>query len=113
MGSGKNSSTWDVQAINQSQEADREMKSTIMLLGLVVLLTACADSQKTDASLSKHCQAAYEVYLKQLEALPPETVKHATATTGVSVEEAKKLTRQMYADMSDEECTQSLQDALP
>ena len=51
--------------------------------------------------------------MKQLEALPPETVKHATATTGVSVEEAKKLTRQMYADMSDEECTQSLQDALP
>ena len=83
------SSTWDVQAINQSQGADREMKSTIMLLGLAVLLTACADSQKTDASLSSH----YEVYLKQLEALPPETVKHATATTGVSVEEAKKLTR--------------------
>ena len=84
------------------------MKSTIMLLGLAVWLTACADSQKTDASLSKHCQTAYEVYLKQLEALPPETVKHATATTGVSVEEAKKLTRQMYADMSDEECRQAL-----
>ena len=80
------------------------MKSTIMLLGLAVLLTACADSQKTDASLSSH----YEVYLKQLEALPPETVKHATATTGVSVEEAKKLTRQMYVDMSDEECQQAL-----
>ena len=79
-----------------------------MLLGLVVLLTACADSQNTDASLSKHCQAAYEAYLKQLGVLPPETVKHATATTGVSVEEAKKLTRQMYADMSDEECQQAL-----
>ena len=84
------------------------MKSTIMLLGLAVLLTACADNQKTDAGLSKHCQAAYEAYLKQLEALPPETVKHATATTGVSVEEAKKVTRQMYADMSDEECQQAL-----
>ena len=92
----------------QSQGADREMKSTIMLLGLAMLLTACADSPKTDASLSSHCQAAYEAYLKQLEALPPETVKHATATTGVSVEEAKKLTRQMYADMSDEECQQAL-----
>ena len=88
--------------------ADREMKSTIVLLGLATLLAACADSQKTDASLSKHCQAAYEAYLKQLEALPPETVKHATATSGVSVEEAKKLTRQMYADMSDEECQQAL-----
>ena len=88
--------------------ADREMKSTIVLLGLATLLAACADSQKIDASLSKHCQAAYEAYLKQLEALPPETVKHATATTGVSVEEAKKLTRQMYADMSDEECRQAL-----
>ena len=84
-----------------------------MLLGLAMLLTACADNTKADASLSKQCHAAYEAYLKQLEALPPETVKHATATTGVSVEEAKKLTRQMYADMSDEECTQSLQDALP
>ena len=79
-----------------------------MLLGLAVLLTACADSPKTDASLSSHCQAAYEAYLKQLEALPPETVKHATATTEVSVGEAKKLTRQMYADMSDEECRQAL-----
>ena len=84
------------------------MKSTIMLLGLAMLLTACADSPKTDASLSSHCQVAYEAYLKQLEALPPETVKHTTATTGVSVEEAKKLTRQMYADMSDEECQQAL-----
>ena len=84
------------------------MKSTIMLLGLAVLLTACADNQKTDAGLSKHCQAAYEAYLKQLEALPPETVKHATSTTGVSVEEAKKVTRQMYAGMSDEECQQAL-----
>ena len=84
------------------------MKSTIMLLGLAVLLTTCADSQNTDTNLSSHCQAAYEAYLKQLEALPPETVKHATATTGVSVEEAKKLTRQMYADMSDEECQQAL-----
>ena len=107
MGAGKNSSTWDVQAINQLQGADREMKSTIMLLGLAMLLTACADSPKTGASLSSHCQAAYEA-LKQLEALPPETVKHATATTGVSVEEAKKLTRQMYVDMSDEECQQAL-----
>ena len=84
-----------------------------MMLGLAVLLTACADNTKVDANLSAHCQAAYEAYLKQLEALPPETVKHATTTTGVSVEEAKKLTRQMYADMSDEECTQSLQDTLP
>ena len=87
---------------------DREMKSTIMLLGLAVLLTACADGNKAEVSLSSHCQAAYEAYLKQLEALPPETVKHTTATTGVSVEEAKKLTRQMYADMSDEECQQAL-----
>ena len=84
------------------------MKSTIMLLGLVVLLTACADSQKTDASLSSHCQAAYEAYLKQLEALLPEAVKQTTAVTGMSVEEAKKLTRQMYTDMRDEECQQAL-----
>ena len=84
------------------------MKSTIMLLGLVVWLTACADSQKTDASLSKHCQAAYEAYLKQLEALLPEAVKQTTAATGMSVEEAKKVTRQMYAGMSDEECQQAL-----
>ena len=113
MGAGNKIINMGCTSYQQSQRADREMKSTIMLLGLVVLLTACADNQKTDAGLSRHCQAAYEAYLKQLEALPPETVKHATATTGVSVEEAKKLTRQMYADMSDEECTQSLQDALP
>ena len=79
-----------------------------MMLGLAVLLTACADNTKVDANLSAHCQAAYEAYLKQLEALSPETVKHATSTTGVSVEEAKKVTRQMYADMSDEECQQAL-----
>ena len=84
------------------------MKSTIMMLGLAVLLTACADNTKVDANLSAHCQAAYEAYLNQLEALSPETVKHATSTTGVSVEEAKKVTRQMYADMSDEECQQAL-----
>ena len=84
------------------------MKSIIMLLGLAVWLTACADSNKADASLSSHCQAAYEAYLKQLEALPPEAVKQTTAVTGMSVEEAKKLTRQMYADMSDEECQQAL-----
>ena len=84
------------------------MKSTIIMLGLAVLLTACADNTKADVSLSSHCQAAYEAYLKQLEALPPETVKHATATTGAGVEEAKKLTRQMYADMSDEKCQQAL-----
>ena len=84
------------------------MKSTIMLLGLAVLLTACADSPKTDASLSSHCQAAYEAYLKQLEALLPEAVKQTTAATGMSVEEAKKVTRQMYAGMSDEECQQAL-----
>ena len=84
------------------------MKSTIMMLGLAVLLTACADNTKVDANLSAHCQAAYEAYLKQLEALPPEAVKQTTAVTGMSVEEAKKLTRQMYADMSDEECQQAL-----
>ena len=84
------------------------MKSTIMMLGLAVLLTACADNTKVDANLSAHCQAAYEAYLKQLEALPPEAVKQTTAATGMSVEEAKKLTRQMYADMSDEECQQAL-----
>ena len=78
------------------------------MLGLAVLLTACADNTKVDANLSAHCQAAYEAYLKQLEALPPEAVKQTTAATGMSVEEAKKLTRQMYADMSDEECQQAL-----
>ena len=108
MGAGNKIINMGCTSYQQSQRADREMKSTIMLLGLAVWLTACADSPKTDASLSSHCQAAYEAYLKQLEALPPETVKHATATTGVSVEEAKKLTRQMYADMSDEECQQAL-----
>ena len=84
------------------------MKSTIMMLGLAVLLTACADNTKVDANLSAHCQAAYEAYLKQLEALPPEAVKQTTAATGMSVEEAKKLTRQMYTDMRDEECQQAL-----
>ena len=84
------------------------MKSTIMMLGLAVLLTACADNTKVDANLSAHCQAAYEAYLKQLEALPPEAVKQTTAATGMSVEEAKKVTRQMYAGMSDEECQQAL-----
>ena len=83
------------------------IKSTTML-GLVVLLAACGEDKEAANHLSSHCQAAYEAYLKQLEALPPETVKHTTATTGVSVEEAKKLTRQMYADMSDEECQQAL-----
>ena len=108
MGAGNKIINMGYTNYQQSQRADREMKSTIMLLGLAMLLTACADNTKADASLSKHCQAAYEAYLKQLEALPPETVKHATATTGVSVEEAKKLTRQMYVDMSDEECQQAL-----
>ena len=89
------------------EEVMMGMKSTIML-GLVVLLAACGEDKEAANHLSSHCQAAYEAYLKQLEALPPETVKHATATTGVSVEEAKKLTRQMYADMSDEECQQAL-----
>ena len=84
------------------------MKSTIMLLGLAMLLTACADNTKADASLSKQCHAAYEAYLKQLEALLPEAVKQTTAATGMSVEEAKKVTRQMYAGMSDEECQQAL-----
>ena len=84
------------------------MKSTIIMLGLAVLLTACADNTKVDANLSAHCQAAYEAYLKQLEALPPEAVKQTTAVTGMSVEEAKKLTRQMYTDMRDEECQQAL-----
>ena len=108
MGAGNKIINMGYTSYQQSQGSDMRMKSTIMLLGLAMLLAACADSQKTDASLSKHCQAAYEAYLKQLETLPPETVKHATATTGVSVEEAKKLTRQMYADMSDEECQQAL-----
>ena len=89
------------------EEVMMGMKSTIML-GLVVLLAACGEDKEAANHLSSHCQAAYEAYLKQLGALPPETVKHATATTGVSVEEAKKLTRQMYADMSDEECQQAL-----
>ena len=84
------------------------MKSTIIMLGLAVLLTACADNTKADVSLSSHCQAAYEAYLKQLEALLPEAVKQTTAATGMSVEEAKKVTRQMYAGMSDEECQQAL-----
>ena len=83
------------------------IKSTTML-GLVVLLAACGEDKEAANHLSSHCQAAYEAYLKQLEALPPETVKHATATTGAGVEEAKKVTRQMYADMSDEECQQAL-----
>ena len=78
------------------------------MLGLVVLLAACGEDKEAANHLSSHCQAAYEAYLKQLEALSPETVKHATSTTGVSVEEAKKVTRQMYADMSDEECQQAL-----
>ena len=89
------------------EEVMMGMKSTIML-GLVVLLAGCGEDKEAANHLSSQCQAAYEAYLKQLEALPPETVKHATATTGVSVEEAKKLTRQMYADMSDEECQQAL-----
>ena len=89
------------------EEVMMGMKSTIML-GLVVLLAGCGEDKEAANHLSSQCQAAYEAYLKQLEALPPETVKHATATTGVSVEEAKKLTRQMYADMSDEECRQAL-----
>ena len=84
------------------------MKSTIIMLGLAVLLTACADNTKVDANLSAQCQAAYEAYLKQLEALLPEAVKQTTAATGMSVEEAKKVTRQMYAGMSDEECQQAL-----
>ena len=83
------------------------IKSTTML-GLVVLLAACGEDKEAANHLSSHCQAAYEAYLKQLEALSPETVKHTTATTGVSVEEAKKLTRQMYTDMRDEECQQAL-----
>ena len=89
------------------EEVMMGMKSTIML-GLVVLLAGCGEDKEAANHLSSQCQAAYEAYLKQLEALPPETVKHATATTGVSVEEAKKLTRQMYVDMSDEECQQAL-----
>ena len=89
------------------EEVMMGMKSTIML-GLVVLLAGCGEDKEAANHLSSQCQAAYEAYLKQLEALPPEAVKQTTAVTGMSVEEAKKVTRQMYADMSDEECQQAL-----
>ena len=89
------------------EEVMMGMKSTIML-GLVVLLAGCGEDKEAANHLSSQCQAAYEAYLKQLEALLPEAVKQTTAATCMSVEEAKKVTRQMYAGMSDEECQQAL-----
>lgn len=76
-----------------------------VMVGVLMLQAACASEDETASTdLSADCQAAYEVYLKHVDALPAEEVKQITATTGMSVDEAKKISRQMYADMSDADC---------
>ena len=74
-------------------------------VGVLLLQAACASAEDPAGNaLRADCQAAYAAYLKQVDALPAEEVKQITATTGRSVDEAKKISRQMYADMSDADC---------
>ena len=74
-------------------------------VGVLLLQAACvSEDESAGKDLSADCQAAYAAYLKQVDALPAEEVKQITATTGMSVDEAKKISRQMYADMSDADC---------
>ncbi len=77
------------------------MKSTIMLLGLVVLLTACSDSNEVDASLSADCQAGFEEYEKT-----------TPAPTDVGPEMYSEIKRQMYVDKHSE-CKRFLPAAQP
>ena len=77
------------------------MKSTIMLLGLVVLLTACPDNNKTDASLRANCQAGLEEYEKT-----------TPAPTDVGLEMYSEINRQAYVDKHSE-CKRFLPAAQP
>ena len=82
-------------------------------VGVLLLQAACASEEDTAGKdLSADCQAAYAAYLKQVDALPAEEVKQITATTGMSLDEAKKISRQMYADMSDADCRDAQQSTV-
>ena len=82
-------------------------------LAFAALASSCSgEDESAGKDLSADCQAAYAAYLKQVDALPAEEVKQITATTGMSLDEAKKISRQMYADMSDADWQQSWEKAI-